>query len=67
MGLPADKEINTEIEKQSKIILPGFAAKVLQDWEQISQRVLQELPILLSIETRLFFLIIIAKCLLALA
>ena len=31
MGLPEDKEINTEIEKQNRIILPGFTSKVVQD------------------------------------
>ena len=31
LDLPEDEEINSEIEKQSKIILPGFAAKTVAD------------------------------------
>ena len=31
LDLPEDKEINLEIEKQTKIILPGFAAKTVSD------------------------------------
>jgi hypothetical protein len=31
LELSPDQEINSEIEKQSKIILPGFAAKIVKD------------------------------------
>jgi hypothetical protein len=31
LNLPEDLEINAEIEKQNKILQPGFASKVVQD------------------------------------